>query len=143
MDDAMRLYVLYDSSCGLCSHAVQWMTDQSAGYELRFVAAGSDESRALFPELDNPARPEELVVISDDGAVYRGDAAYIMCLSALDSYRTVAVRLARPGFRRLARRVFALLSTNRLRLSALLGLHSDDALASTITRSAPNGEALW
>jgi len=139
----MRLYVLYDSSCGLCSHIVQWMSDQPAACELQFVAAGSDEARRLFPDFRHVARPEELVVISDAGEVYRGDAAYIVCLWALDSYRIVAARLARPGFRPLARKVFALLSTNRLRLSELLGLHADDALARTIARNAPNGEALW
>jgi len=139
----MRLYVLYDFSCGLCSQLVQWMSDQPAACEFRFVAAGSDEARRLFPDFRSSARPEELVVISDDGAVYRGDAAYIVCLYALHSYRSVAVRLAQPGFRPLARKVFALISTNRLRLSELMGLHPDDVLARTITDSPANGRALW
>jgi len=119
------------------------MSRQPAACEWNFVAAGSNEARRLFPDFHHTARPEELVVISDAGEVYRGDAAYIVCLWALDSYRTVATRLARPGFRPLARKVFALLSTNRLRLSELLGLHSDDALARTIMNSAPKGDALW
>jgi predicted DCC family thiol-disulfide oxidoreductase YuxK len=143
MDDAMRLYVLYDAGCGLCSHLVQWMAQQPSSYDLRFVAAGSEEARRLFPEFHSPARPEELVVISGEGAVYRGDAAFIVCLYALHSYRALAVRLAQPGFRPLARRVFGMLSTNRVRLSELLGLHSDDALARTINREIPHGEALW
>jgi predicted DCC family thiol-disulfide oxidoreductase YuxK len=143
MDDAMPLYVLYDAGCALCSHVVQWMTQQPSAYELRFVAAGSEEARRLFPEFHSPARPEELVVISGDGSVYRGDAAFIVCLYALNSYRAVAVRLAQPGFRPLARKVFGMLSTNRMRLSELLGLHSDDALARTIASNSPNGEALW
>ena len=143
MDDAMRLHVLYDNSCGLCSHLVQWMSRQVAVCDLRFVAGGSDAARKLFPDLPVAARPEELVVISDEGAVYRGDDAYIMCLWALDSYRSVAERLARPGFRPLARRVFALISTNRLRLSELLGLHPDDVLARTIVENAPGGAPLW
>ena len=139
----MRLHILYDNSCGLCSHLVQWLSRQPAACELQFVAAGSDEARRLFPEFRSAARPEELVVISDEGAVYRGDDAYIVCLWALDAYRTVAARLARPGFRPLARRAFALISTNRLRLSELLGLHSDDALARTIVQNAPSGAPLW
>jgi predicted DCC family thiol-disulfide oxidoreductase YuxK len=139
----MRLYVLYDSSCGLCSYLVPWMSDQPAACELKFVAAGSEEARRRFPEFRSAHRPEELVVISDEGAVYRGDSAYIVCLYALHSYRSVAIRLARPTFRPLARKVFALISTNRLRLSELMGLHPDDALARTISESTANGKALW
>jgi len=137
------LHILYDNSCGLCSHLVAWMSRQPAACELRFVAAGSEEARRLFPELPITPRPEELVVVSDEGGVYRGDDAYIMCLWALHAYRVVATRLARPGFRPLARRVFGLISTNRLRLSELLGLHSDDALARTIAQNGPGSIPLW
>ncbi len=132
MGDAMRLYVLHDPGCGLCSHLVLWMSKQPSSCELRFVAAGSERARRLFPALANPARPEELVAISEDGLVYRGDAAFIVCLYALDAYRTLAVRLAQPAFRPVARKVFSLLSTNRMRISDFLGLHSDDALARTL-----------
>ncbi|HEX9500071.1 MAG TPA: hypothetical protein VGA10_00305, partial [Thermoanaerobaculia bacterium] len=59
---------------------------------------------------------------------YRGDDAFIMCLYALDSYRSLAVRVSRPAFRALARRLFSMISTNRLRLSDFLGLRSDEAL---------------
>jgi len=141
----MRLYVLYDTSCGLCSTIVQWMSNQSASCDFRFVGAGSDEARRLFPEMPNPARPQELVVISDDGSVYRGESAYIMCLYALDAYRTLAMRLARPSFRPLARRVLTMLSSNRMRLSDFLGLRSDEALArALVTNPAQRSEqSVW
>lgn len=114
------------------------MSDQPSAYELRFVPAGSDDARRLFPAFHSPARPEELVAISEDGAVYRGEAAFIVCLYALDACRPLAVRLARPGFRPLARQVFSLLSTNRMRISDFLGLHSDDALAHAAISSPPD-----
>jgi predicted DCC family thiol-disulfide oxidoreductase YuxK len=141
----MRLYVIYDTGCGLCSAIVQWMSCQASSYELRFVGGGSDEARRLFPELPNPARPEELVAVSDDGSVYRGEAAYIICLYALEAYRTLAVRLARPPFRPFARRVFTMLSSNRMRLSDFLGLRSDEALArALVTNPAGRTEqAVW
>ncbi len=143
----MRLYMVYDNSCGLCSHLVQWMSTQLTSWELHFVAAGSEEARALFPELPNPARPEELVAISGDGAVYRGDAAFIVCLYALDNYRAIAFRLSRPAFRPLARRVFSMLSTNRLRISDFLGLRSDEALVRTVFSKTPDAldsrEPVW
>ena len=131
----MRLYVLYDHGCGLCSHLVQWMSGQSTSHELHFVAAGSPEARQLFPNLPSPARPEELIVVGDDGVVYRGDAAYIVCLYALDAYRGLAARISRPALRPLARKVFAMISTNRLAISDLLGLRSDEALTRTMLSS--------
>jgi predicted DCC family thiol-disulfide oxidoreductase YuxK len=144
----MRLYVLYDGSCGLCSHLVQWMSGQPTSFELLFVASGSDAARRLFPAFPMPARPEELVVISGDGEVYRGDSAYVVCLYALDNFRTLAVRLARPGFRRMARRLFSMVSTNRVRLSELLGLRPDDDLSRAVLSARPDaldggGRAVW
>ena len=124
----MKLYVLYDHGCGLCSHVVQWMSQQSSSCEIEYVAAGSTEARRMFPDLFSPARPEELVVVAEDGTVYRGDDAFIMCLYALDSYRSLATRISRPAFRPLAKLLFSMISTNRMRLSDFLGLQSDEAL---------------
>jgi predicted DCC family thiol-disulfide oxidoreductase YuxK len=124
----VKLYVLYDHGCGLCSHVVQWMSQQHSSCEVHYVAAGSTDARRMFPELVSPARPEELIVVSGEGVVYRGDDAFIMCLYALDAYRRLAVRISRPTFRPLARRLFSMISTNRLRLSDFLGLQSDEAL---------------
>jgi len=134
----MRLYVLYDHGCGLCSHLVQWMSRQHSTWELQFVAAGSPESRQLFPDLTLPSRPEELIVVGDDGAVYRGDAAYIMCLYALDGYRPLAIRMSQPTWRPLARRIFTMISTNRLQISDFLGLRSEEALTQTMVSKEPD-----
>src|SRR5690349_15983430 len=98
------------------------MSRQETSYELRFIAAGSPEARRLFPDLNSAPRPEELVVVDGEGVVYRGDDAYITCLHALEAYRSLAKRIAQPMFRPLARRVFSMISTNRLLLSDLLGL---------------------
>ena len=134
----MKLYVLYDHGCGLCSHLVQWMSRQHSTWELQFVAAGSPESRQLFPDLTLPSRPEELIVVGEDGAVYRGDAAYIMCLYALDGYRPLAVRMSQPTWRPLARRIFTMISTNRLQISDFLGLRSEEALTQTMVSKEPD-----
>jgi predicted DCC family thiol-disulfide oxidoreductase YuxK len=128
-----RLYILYDSSCGLCSHIVQWMSTRPAVIDLQFVAAGSDAAHRLFPSLRTSS--SELVVVSSGGEVYRGDAAFIMCLYALDDYRRLSFRLARPGLRPLAKRAFRMLSDNRKSLSDLLGFESDADLAASLART--------
>ena len=126
-----NLFILYDSECGLCSSARAWTLEQPALLDIEFIAAGSDRARTLFPQLDHEQR-RELLVITDEGDVYSGDSAWIMCLYALADYRTWSFRLARPALRPLARRVWHLISTNRHRLSDLLALQDDAAAARQI-----------
>ena len=128
-----KLYILYDASCGLCSHIVQWMSAQPATIACQFVAAGSDAAHRLFPTLRTSA--SELVAVSDTGDVYRGDAAFIVCLYALDDFRRLSFRLARPALRPLAKRAFRMLSANRKSLSDLLGLESDADLAASLSQT--------
>jgi predicted DCC family thiol-disulfide oxidoreductase YuxK len=127
------LYILYDASCGLCSHIVQWMSTQPASVALQFIVSGSDAAHRLFPTLRTSA--SELVAVSDTGDVYRGDAAFIVCLYALDDYRRLSFRLARPALRPLAKRAFGILSANRKKVSELLGLENDADLATSLADS--------
>jgi hypothetical protein len=107
--------------------------------DLRFVAAGSAVAGRLFPGLEQPAaHPDELVVISDEGAVYRNGSAWIMCLFAVEAYRDWAIRLAHPLLRPLARQAFALISRQRSRISRWLSLASELEIAQALSQvSAP------
>src|SRR2546423_902043 len=66
-----------------------------------------------FPGLDHARSLAEVTVVADTGAVYTGDAAWLICLWALDGYRALALRLARPRLRPLARRVVHAAATIR------------------------------
>ena len=128
-----KLYVLYDARCGLCSWAKRWLMQQPAIVPLSFIPAGSVLAGRLFPGLCQPSDPEEeLVVVSDEGGVYREGNAWIMCLFALEEYRDWANRLAHPMLRPLARQGFALLSGQRSRISRWLSLASENEIAETL-----------
>ena len=128
-----KLYVLYDARCGLCSWARRWLMQQPAFVPLSFIPAGSVLAGRLFPGLGQPGKPaEELVVVSDEGGVYREGNAWIMCLFALEEYRDWANRLAHPLLRPLARQGFALLSGQRSRISRWLSLASENEIAETL-----------
>ncbi len=130
-----RLYVLYDANCGLCSWAKRWLIRQPTLIELRFIPAGSAIAARLFPGLDRAGEPpDELVVVSDQGAVYRNGSAWIMCLFALEAYRDWANRLAHPLLRPLARQAFELLSSQRSRVSHWLSLASEVEIAETLNQ---------
>jgi predicted DCC family thiol-disulfide oxidoreductase YuxK len=116
--------VAYDATCGICTSVKDWMGRQTPLVTLEFVATGSAEARRRFPAL--PAG--ELAVIADTGEVWLGNHAWIVCLWALRDYRGWAERLSRPGLSLLAREAFALISSNRARLSGIFRLPSDVAL---------------
>jgi predicted DCC family thiol-disulfide oxidoreductase YuxK len=97
-----RLTVLYDGGCPLCRAAHRWLAGRAQLVPLEFVDARSAGARERYPTLDVLA---DVTVVADTGAVYQGDAAWLVCLWALDGYRSLAVRLAAPRLRPLARRV--------------------------------------
>jgi predicted DCC family thiol-disulfide oxidoreductase YuxK len=115
------LYVMYDSRCGLCTEVRDWLQAQPSYLDLRLMASDSDDARRMFPSL--PAG--ELAVVDDDGRVWLGDRAFIVCLWALREFRGWASRLATPLLRPLARHAFTAVSQNRQSLSALFGLKSE------------------
>ncbi|MGA2705267.1 MAG: DCC1-like thiol-disulfide oxidoreductase family protein [Isosphaeraceae bacterium] len=132
-----KLYVLYDARCGLCGWAKRWLMQQPAIVPLSFIPAGSVLAGRLFPGLYQPGDlAEGLVVVSDEGGVYREGNAWIMCLFALEEYRDWANRLAHPLLRPLARQGFALLSGQRSRISRWLSLASENEIAETLRRGS-------
>lgn len=115
-----KLYVLYDSECALCQRLGQWLHEQRQWLQLELLPANSDAAKRLFPTLCSNGRPEELLVVTDEGHYYKGNHAWIMCLYALSEYRDWAFRLAQPLLLPLARRAFEALSHNRARISRWL-----------------------
>ena len=118
-----RLYVLYDGECALCHRCRHWLMRQEAFVELTFIPLQSPDVRRRFPgllEWDQLDLSEKLVVISDEGAVYQGHHAWIMCLWALRDYREWADRLATPALMPLARRACETVSQHRITLSRFL-----------------------
>ncbi|GAA1356317.1 thiol-disulfide oxidoreductase DCC family protein [Streptomyces beijiangensis] len=91
------LTVLYDAQCPLCVHLRQWLVGQRQLVPLTLVPAGSESARKRFPGLDHRATVEEITVIGDRGQIYRGPAAWIVCLWALADHRAKSHWLATPA----------------------------------------------
>jgi len=132
-----RLYVLYDRRCGLCSWARRWAQRQRAFLDLTFIPSGSELACRMFPGLTQPGEPFELIAVNDEGGVYRDSHAWIMCLYALEEYRELSFRLARPILLPLARQAFALVSKQRSRLSRWLNIVSDEEVADALSLAGP------
>jgi predicted DCC family thiol-disulfide oxidoreductase YuxK len=135
-----KLFVLYDPECGLCDVVRGWMLDQRSSMQIEVLARESPRALTLFPDIH--PQPDELVVVDDEGSVYRGDSAFIICIYALDAYRAWAYRLSSPILRPFARRAFEMLSKNRKKISDLLALANDEVIAHELSRTTPE-VAVW
>lgn len=131
-----KLVVLYDGRCGFCRRCRWWLAAQRAYLELEFLSNRSPDAARRFPGAVRPEHAEELVVVSDEGAVYRGPGAWIMCLYALEAYREWASILSRPRLLPLARQAFERISYDRLRAFCWLDLEDEEALAEAIRKGA-------
>ncbi|MEK7469068.1 MAG: DCC1-like thiol-disulfide oxidoreductase family protein [Planctomycetota bacterium] len=121
-----RLTLLYDAKCGFCVTCRHWLGLQPKFVEVDFVPARSAASAKQFPGLELPEQPEELTVVADTGEVWKGTKAWLISLWALVEYREWAERLSTPALMPLARGLFAVVGSQRKRLSGLLGLKAED-----------------
>jgi predicted DCC family thiol-disulfide oxidoreductase YuxK len=110
------LTVLYDGRCALCRRSQDWLESQPKFVPLEYVAAGSQEARRRFPDLDHDNTLVDLTVVGPNGEVYHAAKAWIMCLWALRKYRGTALRLATPELMPTAKRVITWVSRNRFRI---------------------------
>ena len=142
-DDLIKtLTVLYDAECELCRRCTRWLADQPAYVELRFLPFQYEEGLRQFEGLDRRGLDRQLHAIADDGAVYRGADAWIMCLYALKEYRAWSYRLAAPGLRELAQKFCEAVAANRLTISQYMPFHSDSEIQHFITASEDTIEPL-
>ncbi len=130
-----KLTVLYDASCGFCVKCRWWVQMQPKFVEVELLPSGGPDALARYPEL--AGAKEELIAIDDQGGIYRGTAAWLMCLWALEEYREWAERLSSPALMPLARGAFALLSGSRKKLSKWFGMASEDDLMEEFRRAQP------
>lgn len=124
-----KLYVLYDPKCEICRRLKDWILVQRSWIGIAVLEAGSEKARRLFPELEQITTKDDLAVISDEGAVYLNNHAWIMVLYAMVEYRDWAARLTHPILAPLARQAFAALSKNRRRLSSWLSTEDPEVIA--------------
>jgi predicted DCC family thiol-disulfide oxidoreductase YuxK len=104
------LTVLYDPACLTCSRARSWLESRPQLVQLSFVAAGSEQARNAFPQLDHDRTLNQITVVADDGQVFVDDKAWVVCLWALRDYRRAAQLMTSPALYPLARRVITQVS---------------------------------
>jgi len=113
-----ELTVLYDASCAMCLRCCAWLREQRPLVTMRFVPCGSEEARTRYASI--PWLGEELVVATDDGDVWAGPAAFIVCLWALEEWREWSYTLSASTLSPLVQRFLQALSSRRRTLAAFI-----------------------
>ena len=98
------LTVLYDADCPVCRRARRWVERHRQLVPVQFVPAASDFAVRRFPDLDVGSTLVDVTVITDSGAVLRGDRAWIAVLWAVARTRPLAFDLANGRRTRMFRR---------------------------------------
>lgn len=122
------LTIFYDPQCGLCAKFRTWLEGQPKRVDVEFLAYDSPEAGERFPGLVSAGADRDVVVLADDGRWWQGSAAWLTCLWTTFQYHEWSYRLAAPLLQPLVKKAVHLLSENRLTLSRLMNLRSDDAL---------------
>jgi predicted DCC family thiol-disulfide oxidoreductase YuxK len=112
-----ELTVLFDATCALCRDARAWLEREPAYVRLRFIAAGSPTALARYPNISAADARKDITVIDDEGNVYRGAKAWVMCLWATQRYREWALTLVTPALWPSAKRLVHWVSANRSHLA--------------------------
>jgi hypothetical protein len=94
------------------------MARQPSYVRLELVPASSDAVPARFPGV--PWKRAELTVVADDGRVWGGSAAFLVCLWALRDFREWSYRLSGPELLPLAAGFFRMISAERRHIGAFL-----------------------
>src|SRR5688500_1308279 len=113
-----RITVLYDEACPLCVRCRSWMEREAAFVEVDFLGSSSPEARQRSGAV--PWLGAELVVAADDGRVWAGPAAFLVCLWALEDWREWSYRLSGDSLSAMAERFFVSLSSRRKWLAGWL-----------------------
>jgi predicted DCC family thiol-disulfide oxidoreductase YuxK len=126
-----RLTVLYDGTCALCVRCRDFLAASRTLVPLELLSCQSRDARERYGSV--PWLGEELVVISDEGDVWVGPAAFLVAMWALADYREWSYRLSGPAFAPLAERFFVALSSRRRRIASFFAKpRCDDGDACTL-----------
>jgi predicted DCC family thiol-disulfide oxidoreductase YuxK len=127
----------------MCTRLRSWCERQPAYVELRFIAAGTPEAARLLPSELVKSSQEDLTVLSSEGGVYQGEAAWLICLWTLEGYRKLSIRLSDPRLAPKIREAFQIFSNNRHALSRWLGLSNENLQRELQWAFVPHCEPRW
>jgi predicted DCC family thiol-disulfide oxidoreductase YuxK len=117
--------LIYDGDCAMCRASALWLMRRALGRggdaeELEILPCRSPVRRARFPAIDEATCLTAMQLVLPDGRVLSGADAVPEILARLPRWRWLRHAFDLPGTRPLARRAYAWIARNRMRLSCRL-----------------------
>jgi len=123
-----KFHVLYDAQDDFALRCYGWLMAQPTVWPLEFVPFQAPELVARFNAIDDFRSRGPLLVVSDEGGVYSGPSAFIICLYVLERYQDWAFRLSAPALLPLAGNAFDLLAKSGRQFSRAMAKLDDPKL---------------
>lgn len=127
-----KIEVFYDGRCGMCCSFHEWINRQPRAYRIDFIPYQSPDAEKVFPGIGTLDPAREMIVRTDDGNIYRGAEAWVLCLYSCTNHQVAAKKLASPGMLSVAIRACRVLAANRHSLSKVFFRRKDNAVRETL-----------
>lgn len=114
--------LIYDAECSLCRASALWIMRRAlSSGTLEILPCASRHRRTRFPQITEEACLTAMQLVLADGRVLAGADAVPELLRRIRGWGWVAAVFALPGVRPIARRVYAWVARNRMRISCAAG----------------------
>jgi predicted DCC family thiol-disulfide oxidoreductase YuxK len=110
--------LIYDGECSMCRASALWIMRRAlSSGTLEILPCASAVRRTRFPQVTEEACLTAMQLVLPDGRVLAGADAVPELLRRIRGWGWVAAVFALPGVRPVARRVYAWVARNRMRIS--------------------------
>ncbi|HEU4367623.1 MAG TPA: DUF393 domain-containing protein [Methylomirabilota bacterium] len=113
--------LIYDAECAMCRASALWLMRRAlSGGALEILPCRAAVRRERFPQVAEAACLTAMQLVLPDGRILSGADAVPELLRRIRGWSWVASVFALPGIRPIARRLYAWIARNRMRISCAL-----------------------
>ena len=110
--------LIYDGECAMCRASALWLLRRAMdGGALEILPCRSAPRRLRYPHITDEQCMSAMQLVLPDGRVVAGADAVPELFARIPHWRWVPALFALPGVRPIARRVYAWIARNRMKIS--------------------------
>ena len=114
--------LIYDADCAVCRASALWLMRRALSRgELEILPCRSGARKQRFPQIAEETCLTAMQLVLPDGRVLAGADAVPELLRRVRGWGWVAAVFSLPGARPVARRVYAWIARNRMKISCAVG----------------------
>jgi predicted DCC family thiol-disulfide oxidoreductase YuxK len=111
--------IFYDGSCGMCCTFKDWLVAEERAFAIQCLPYQSEKAAEVFPGLSEHEPEKVMVVRTDQGEVFKGAEAWVLCLYSCKHHQKKAKTLSSKFLLPLAMKTCNLIAANRQGISDL------------------------